>query len=211
MHTLQECSNSQHSPLVIAVELPLYFWLMPDRHLMIDIETLDTANTAAILSIAAVAFDPRGASVRDEDCFRITINRHSNEFYGRTVSASTLAWWAQQSDEAKAATFDGPSVDLMVAMLDFTQWVNRLRPTCTRVWAKDPDFDVAILRNACEMLNLMWPFKFWEGRSCRTAMELAYSEGDFPPIIMDGPAHDALADAKKQVIEIQHAYHVLRS
>jgi hypothetical protein len=24
-----------------------------------------------------------------------------------------------------------------------------------------------------------------------------------------GPLHDALADAKKQVLEVQHAYHVL--
>jgi hypothetical protein len=42
-------------------------------------------------------------------------------------------------------------------------------------------------------------------------MELAYPEGDFPWVHMDGPAHDALADAKKQAVEIQHVYHVLET
>lgn len=42
-------------------------------------------------------------------------------------------------------------------------------------------------------------------------MELAYPEGNFPMVEVDGPLHDALVDAKKQVVEIQHVYHVLES
>ena len=40
-------------------------------------------------------------------------------------------------------------------------------------------------------------------------MEAAYPEGDFPEMAIDGPKHDALVDAKLQVLEIQHCYHVL--
>jgi hypothetical protein len=176
---------------------------------MIDIETLDTEVSAAIVSIAAITFDPRGESIDDEQTFSVTIDQRSNSFHGRTTSDATIAWWKAQSPEAQNATFGGPHTELSTALRKFTSWINCLRPTCTRVWAKDPDFDITILRHACDGLNIRWPFKFWENRSCRTAIELAYSEGDFPCIVMDGPAHDAVADAKKQVIEIQHVYHVL--
>ena len=182
---------------------------MPDRHLMIDIETLDTEVSAAIVSVAAMTFDPRGEGIDDEQTFSLTIDQRSNEAHGRSVSQGTLNWWAAQSPEAWDATFGGPHVELSSALRQFTRWINKLSPTCTRVWAKDPDFDVNILRHACVGLNLIWPFKFWEGRSCRTAIELAYPEGSFPHIATDGPAHDAIVDVKKQIIEIQHAYHVL--
>jgi hypothetical protein len=120
-----------------------------------------------------------------------------------------LDWWSQQSAEARAAVFNGPHQTLPLALTNFCSWANRLRPTCTRIWAKDPDFDVAILRHACRQLGIMWPFKFWESRSCRTAMEMAYPEGDFPRVHVEGAEHDAIVDVKKQILEIQHAYFVL--
>jgi hypothetical protein len=180
---------------------------MPDRHLMIDLETLDTEITAAIVSIGAVAFDPRGTEPQDE--FSLTIDQKSNEFHGRSVSEATMEWWSHQSKEARARTFDGPHTEFSTAMRMFTTWINSMHPTCTRVWAQDPDFDISILAHACRGLNLMWPFKFWEGRSVRTIKELAYPEGDFPRIAMNGAKHDALTDAKVQVTAVQHSFYVL--
>lgn len=182
---------------------------MPDRHMMIDIETLDVTHDAAIVAIGAVTFNPRAEGIEGEETFKLTIDQRSNEIHGRSVSESTLAWWGQQPAEAQDATFGGPHVELSTALRKFTEWINELRPTCTRVWAKDPDFDVVILRHACGELGIRWPFNFWESRSCRTAMEMSYPEGDFPSMLMDGPKHDALADAKVQCLEIQHAYYVL--
>lgn len=184
---------------------------MPDRHLCVDLETLDVDISAAIVSIGAVAFDPRGNGLDEAEYYQITIDQRSNEFHGRSVSQNTLDWWAMQSTEAKARTFNGPHTELSTALRDFTRWINELVPTCTRVWAKDPDFDVKILQHACNTLGLIWPFKFWESRSCRTAIELAYPEGDFPAMAVDGPKHDALADAKIQALEVQHVYHKLGS
>jgi len=185
----------------------LSFGVMPDRHMMIDIETLDTAVTAAILAIGAVVFNPRGEIL--EDTFHVTISADENEKHGRTVSRSTVAWWHQQDQEAQDAVFKGPHVPLNLALANFAQWVNRMVPTCTRVWAKSPDFDCNILIHACAEQNVLWPFKFWEGRCVRTIMELAYAGGDFPHIDMEGPKHDALADAKLQAMQVQHSYYVL--
>jgi hypothetical protein len=178
---------------------------MPDRHLMVDIETYDTEITATILSMAFVEFDPRGEVCGDS--YHTTISSKSQ--HNRTVSESTRAWWANQDQEAQDNTFGGEQLPIGLALANMAQWINRLSPTCTRIWAKSPDFDCSILKHACDQHGVLWPFKFWEGRCCRTTMEMAYPLGDFPVMLMDGPKHDALADAKVQVLEIQHAYHVL--
>ena len=201
--------DAREAALLITEQLRLRSGSMPDRFLMVDIETLDVEVTAAIVSIGAVTFDPRKDGLEDEEEFSLTIDQRSNRIHGRSVSESTLAWWEAQEPEARDATFGGPHVELSTALREFTEWVNILRPTCTRVWAKDPDFDVKILAHACQQLGIFWPFKFWEARSCRTAMEMAYPEGNFPVLAMDGPKHHAIADAKVQALEIQHAYYVL--
>jgi len=178
---------------------------MPDRHIMLDIETYDIEITAQILSVAFVVFDPRGENFGDN--YSTTINYESQQ--DRTVSKETVAFWAQQSEEARIATFGGAQLPLSLALTNMVHWLNRLKPTATRIWAKSPDFDCSTLRHACNQNKIIWPFKFWETRCCRTMMELAYPEGDFPALLMDGPKHDSLADAKVQVLEIQHAYYVL--
>lgn len=190
-------------------EMVIFSGSMPDRHLMVDIETLDIQPSAAILQIGAVVFDPRGEDY--QETFSLTIDEKSNRFHGRTVSDATLEWWSQQPSEARRRVFGGPHTELSDAMRSFTGWINALAPTCTRIWAQDPDFDVAILAHCCRMLDIIWPFKFWETRSCRTVKELAYPEGNFPGIAMDGFKHEALADAKVQVIAVQHSYHVLKA
>ena len=181
---------------------------MPDRHLMVDIETCDVIPSAAILQIAAVTFDPRGGSHYPVEKFCTTISEASNRNAGRSFSQGTMEWWEAQSEEARTAAFAGEH-DIDTALTKFCRWVNGLRPTCSRVWAKDPDFDVVILRDACDDRGIMWPFKFWESRSCRTAMEMSYPLGDFPRVEVEGALHDAIVDCQKQVKEIQHAYFVL--
>lgn len=195
--------------LCLAESYGLHSRPMADRHLMMDIETLDVETTAAIVSIGAVVFNPRGDGITDALEYSVTIDRKSNEAHGRTVSPATLEWWEAQSEEAKRKVFGGPHTELSTALRQFTTWINILNPTCTRVWAKDPDFDVNIVAHACRSLGLMWPFGFYESRSVRTAMEMAYPEGDFPRMAVDGPKHDALTDAKEQALCIQHAYYVL--
>ena len=175
---------------------------------MLDIETLNTDIDSAIIAIGAVSFNPRGEYYDDEH-FHVTISKKSNLAHKRTVSEATERWWAMQDEEAQAAVFNGPHVPLHLALDNFARWVNRLSPTCTRLWAKSPGFDCAIMQHACDEQGIYWPFKFWEHRCVRTILELAYPNGDFPNVMMDGPKHDALADAKKQCLEVQHAYYVL--
>lgn len=186
---------------------------MNDCHLMIDLETGDTAPSAAIFVIGACLFDPREqdteASFRaaPERLFRVSVPANLN--HGRTTSASTMEWWAQQSDEARAALNEPPLLPLQDALIQFRAWAQNAWPQPTRVWANSPDFDVVILRSAFETSSAgAWPFQFWSNRCVRTIKDLAYPNGDTPPIGV-GVAHNALDDAIRQALLVQHCYHVL--
>jgi hypothetical protein len=189
---------------------------MPELACMTDIETLSTLPNAAIITIGAVMFDPRGEdteeSLRPQAQLFGPISFESNEKEGRHISASTIAWWLKQSPEAQAGLFEGNVVPLRAALESFRQWVNNAKPAPTRFWAKDPDFDGVILQDAFRDLGLMWPFRFWESRSVRTTMELAYPpgglRGEFPQIGV-GVAHNAVDDSIRQALSIQHAYKIL--
>lgn len=190
--------------------------LMPERACMIDIETLSTLPSAAIITIGAVMFDPRGEdteeSLREHAQLFGPISFESNEKEGRHISASTIAWWLKQEPAAQAGLFEGDIVPLRAALERFRQWVANAKPAPTRLWCKDPDFDGVILGDAFRQMGLMWPFRFWETRSVRTCMELAYPpgglRGDFPQIGV-GVAHNAVDDSIRQALSIQHAFQVL--
>jgi hypothetical protein len=179
--------------------------------LMVDLETMDTANTAAILAIGAVFFDPADENTTAElkaASFSRTISLPSNEVAGRTISASTVMWWMQQNDAARRRLYDGELVPLNQALNHFVQWIDSLKPKPIRLWAKDPDFDNSILANAFANQNMRWVFPYWSTRSVRTIIELAWPDGDKPDV-MDGTAHDAIDDAIQQVKHVQLAYQKL--
>lgn len=187
---------------------------MPDKALMVDIETMDTCATAAILTIGAVIFDPFGLDTEDsiraneKNLFKATISLEDNQAQGRTFSAGTIAWWLQQEKAAQDALFQGHIDNLKQALTKFRMFIQQgIQPG--RIWAKSPDFDCVILQNAFNSVGIMWPFKFWESRCVRTVTELAYPEGD-APVIGVGVAHNALDDSIRQALMVQHCNHVLQ-
>lgn len=189
---------------------------MINRHIMVDLETMDTEDSAAILTIGAVCFDPRGKDTEESmrnkldegHGFSIRCSLESNMVLGRTVSAGTIMWWMNQSESARDALVNGKQYPVGMALSNFRQWLTALKPKATRVWAKDPDFDCNILVHAMKMTHEIWPFHFADNRSVRTIMDLAYPDGDCPRI-GEGVAHDAYDDAVMQALVVQHCHHVL--
>ena len=171
--------------------------------LMVDIETMSTEPSAAILAIGAVHFDLSGDGYAATFSKRISLE--SNERAHRSFSASTILWWLQQSKEAQSALYEGQISPLAGALKEFWQWVGALSPKPQTVWAKDPDFDVVILKHA---MGRDWPFKYSASRSVRTIWDLAYP-GEHSPG-PQGTAHDALTDAIHQVALVQVAYQELK-
>lgn len=168
---------------------------------MVDLETMSTQPNAAILSIGACFFDVYGEGALET--FHKAISLESNEKAGRAMSASTVLWWLSQSKDAQTAFLEAPKTNLKLALSEFRRWVDKLPVPPLTLWAKDPDFDVVILRDACDTMNEVLPFKYHQNRSVRTAIELAYPDSEAPSFIR-GTAHSALDDAIGQARLVQH-------
>ncbi len=163
------------------------------NHVMIDIETLGRTPRAAILSIGAVGMDDAFTEFAD---FYIAVDpaqSHGGEY---DIDAETVAWWAQQSDEARAVFTDPERVHIAQALSAMESWLQHV-PRPRKVWAKPPRFDVAILEHAyrAEIRRPWWDHR--DVLDLRTLIYLRDPDGLLRPLV-DGVKHNALSDARQQ-------------
>lgn len=149
------------------------------NHIMIDIETLDTVETAVILSIAAVRFDIVTGEVEDDLAFYQRIDIQGQLDVGRTISVDTLTWWMRQSDEARNEAFGHERSSLAMALNDLKgMFMSSNKVDEHYVWANSPAFDLTILKHAFRTSEQAfmgvqdggWPFKYHKELDVRTAM-----------------------------------------
>lgn len=171
-----------------------------NTHLMLDIETLDTENTACILSVGGVLFDPEKGVNSYETVLDMRLSAEAQQKdFRRTISASTVTWWMQQSEAAREEVFNpvAPPTRLCVAATNLETALNRAE----HIWANDPDFDCAVLKHFMQqhIPSFRWPF--WKHRSYRTIKAF------IPSLMIEafdikkyerGVAHNALDDAITQ-------------
>ena len=77
------------------------------RHIMVDLETLDTAHTAVVLSIGAVAFECAADHLIDRalnpaNFFYAELEIRDQQRARRTLSAQTVTWWMRQGEDARS-------------------------------------------------------------------------------------------------------------
>jgi hypothetical protein len=122
--------------------------------IMIDIETLDTKPTAAILSIAAVAFNLETGKISENTFYhQLDYSRQIED--NRTTSIQTTLWWGAQSEEIQEENFNGEKY-LYQSVLELNEYFQKECFTDRRVWAKSPAFDLVILKNAYEEAVVPW-------------------------------------------------------
>lgn len=174
---------------------------------MADIETLDTAETAVVLSVALVPFN-----LSDEDTWESLKNRGVHVFLNpqvqhldkRTVSMDTVGWWMSQSNEARKvmeiamAQNEHPRVTLGRTL----EILNSVK----HVWGNGSGFDNVILRNLFNTYGMDF-LMHWNDRDLRTLKDLSGQDKIHKPEGMI--AHDALDDAKYQVLCAQHYWRSL--
>jgi len=178
-----------------------------NHHIMVDLETMSTTPRAAIASIGAVIFDPRADNIDDMPTFYQAVDLVSNERDGRHFSGSTIAWWLQQSEGARAALLTDV-LPLHTALTKFQLWITQNKPLIC--WANSPSFDCVILKDAFSQQHMHWPFQYWEERDVRTIKDAAYPNGDCPKIQL-GVAHGALDDAMSQAMTVQRCFSALQN
>lgn len=184
-------------------------------HVMVDLETLDSRETAVILSIGAVRFslDPPELITPE---FLGLIDAEDCQRYGLTIGANTVRWWMGQSEEARKALYQvkAPYADLTlhpalleVALKVFNQFI--LDVPDTKVWGNGATFDNMILRNAfraCE-IKPAWSYR---NDLCYRTMKTMFPTS--VPLIEKNPAqpsgvpHNALDDARRQAKRLCHIW-----
>lgn len=179
-------------------------------HVMVDLETLATTIDAHVLTLGACVFDPLTGKLGESFYARL-----SPDGQRRRIDYSTVLWWMEQSPEARAEVFapDGRHLPSRV-YADFTDWICAVG--ASRLWAQDPDFDIAIVKDLARDLDMKWPVRYDAGRSVRTVRALAWPDGVPASVraacygIGGAVAHNALEDAKAQARLVSAAVQSLR-
>lgn len=172
--------------------------------LSFDLETLGVEPDALILSIGAVRFDRKTGELGGEFYRLIDLSGYLGS--QGTINVSTVVWWMQQNDQARADVFgkDLPRVPMAQSLADFRDFCRGAET----YWQRG-DTDAQWLGNAYRRWGAQQelPWKFWQLRDQRT---LAVEFGHLIEKAGRGTAHNALADAKAQAIETIAIYQVLQ-
>jgi hypothetical protein len=163
---------------------------------MLDLETLSSKSNAAIVAIGAVTFGS-GRETAELKFYR-AIKPESAEKAGLHISASTFAWWCQQSDAARTLFTDKTAVQLADALRDFGAYCRCL--PMTELWGNGSDFDNVILGAAYDAIDMYRPWKHSQNRCYRTLKSLVSPEraNALWEKHASGTHHNALDDAVRQ-------------
>ena len=163
------------------------------QHIVLDIETASLTTNAAILTLAAVPFDPWEPS---ESVFRKTMRRINKKgdngllpcFSQRVdltscflkqmdIDPKTAEWWAKQSEEARRELLADEAHVISDVVVNFCQYIDRVLKQSgkeeIRLWMQGLDFDVPIFKNA---LRKTANTSYWHVgyQNCRCARTLVH-------------------------------------
>lgn len=172
-------------------------------HIVLDLETLSTQPNAIVASIGAVALTATGGFVSE---FHMAVTTDQFRQCHRHMCPKTIAWWSEQSDDAKLASVSARKTTLpSEALQAFTAWVlQHSDPKKVKVWGNGSSFDNVILSSLyADYPELTRPWAYWNDRDMRTVLDLhpqAKNVGDF-----DGVKHNALHDARHEAKQLAAA------
>ncbi len=168
----------------------------PKAHVSIDLETLSTSPAAVVLAIGAFAIcEESGNFVR---FYQVCSVKSQSD---RQIDNSTLAWWENQSPEARKV-LDEANADSAKPLHDvldeLTNWIGLLGNTHqVYVWGNGANFDIAILEHAYKSRSPFTPWDFRKVRDMRTLYDITLRLGlDIGASVKRaGTHHNALDDA----------------
>lgn len=164
------------------------------NHIMVDLETLSSKSNAVILSLGAVKMDLVNFKLGPE--FYKIISPGSQ--LQSHIEASTVLWWEEQSDQARAVLRASKhAAHITVALSEFSAFCNNgVGANDLVIWGNGATFDNMILRHAYEAyVGIPYPTNYKHDLCFRTAkrlLRLSY------PVKGKGVVHNALDDAKTQ-------------
>jgi exodeoxyribonuclease VIII len=169
------------------------------KDIMLDLETMDNVQTAAIVAIGAVQCDLTTGKIGETFYKVVDLNNNPG-----SIDPNTVYWWMSQSYEARRALLIDGKLNARKACEALIKWINYLKPANEhlRLWGNGASFDNAIIRETFKVLKLDFPIRFWNDRDMRTIV------GFYPNKLQEiwklenrrsGTHHNALDDAKHQI------------
>ena len=175
------------------------------KHVMIDLETIDTKISAGVLSIAAIQFDLRTGRTGKNLLIPIGYN-NAVESHG-TVSMETVEWWSRQDKEVRdAQMYPLKPLNMTRALAKLTNFINNLSVPADMVqpWGNGSSFDISILEYHYQQEEFPIPWKFYNVRDVRTCCMLGGVRKNH--IKFEGNMHDPIDDCLHQIKMVHKAY-----
>lgn len=178
---------------------------------MIDIETLDTKDSAIVLSIGGCVFN--GESLLSIETLKrksiyLELNPYEQETKGRTISVSTLFWWVQQKPPGLNKFIKESQYSVKHNLNTLNQFITE--NDVKSIWSKSPSFDMVILTSLFNSFELKLPIDFRNWYDVRT-INLVRKILNIPYPSFNGEVHNALDDAANQALVINEVVHHLKS
>jgi hypothetical protein len=157
----------------------------------LDIETLDTASTAVILSIGLVPFEAKTpftiAELKRKSFFVKFDAKEQTSVYKRSVSKDTLAWWATQPDAAKNMSLipslkDMSAEDGLFALQEFFH--SRGGTKNSKIYTRG-SFDQMITESLCKAVGVKPLVPYYGFRDIRTWVDCMYPKSERGYIAVD--------------------------
>lgn len=171
---------------------------MRTHHVMLDLETLGTKPGCKILSIGASVFN--GPDELKDKYFYAVIDPDSQDLMD-TQDPATMAWWNEQSAEARDAVFNNKYAGNLVGVLKlFNTFLENLKDSPEEriiIWGNGATFDEPIIKEAMKRYEIEPAWTFRDSMCFRTLKELGKMWGIEEPDFT-GVKHNALADAAHQ-------------
>lgn len=168
-------------------------------NIMIDIETLDTADTAVILSISAVEFCDKTGDTGAE--IEIHVDPQSCIDSGGTMNWETVAWWlVQPADAIDKIINQSQRFHVLTALIHLNTYIQRCKEASQKdvyVWANAPRFDLSKIAFYLNRFKMALPWLFSKEMCVRS-----YSNR-YPHIKQQvsfvGTKHNGIDDCKHQI------------
>ena len=178
-----------------------------------DVETLGKESSAVILSMACVYFDPVKETSPNEmrkNAFFVKLDAQDQmKRLNRSITRSSLEWWAKQCENVKVKSFKpaGDDVTPEVGLELFRAWSKKYPDAKGEwVWARG-NLDQLVLDSMEEKLGVDPVFHFNRWRDVRTGLDFltgsdnGYCDVDYPGfdshlhITKHDPVDDCILDA----------------
>lgn len=161
--------------------------------IMLDLETMGTGPTAAIVAIGAVKFNQQGI----HDRFYRSVTLVSSAEAGLTIDPDTVMWWLSKSEAARDRLLLDP-ICLRQALLAFSEWYGE--PDLCPMWGNGAPADNVWLRSAYKAVFMAPPWSFWNDRCYRTIKNMPRNLS--VEFVRVGTYHNAVDDAESQAVHL---------